>query len=453
MQIIRLAEAQKEKLCDVGQTGNPAAKGFGVAVDIGTTTVAMALYDLGEGVFLGSRQEKNRQTIMGADVMMRLMHCQCGRQPRLQELIRKQLEEMAEELCENVCQQEELKRMVVVGNTTMCHIFLGQDTTGLAGSPFQPSYQGAFCCTGEAVGFVSFPRLEICVVAGVDAHVGADAVAVAAHLHMRNMAGVRLAVDIGTNAELVLSHQGGLITCSAPAGPAFEGAEISQGMRGEPGAISAVRLAPGTGNVILDVIGRWEQGELKRVTPRGICGSGLIDAVAGLRQYGLMAPDGYLLTSREAQERGVPAFLWERLTEEGFLLYQAESGEAVMLRREDIRQFQLAKAAVQAGIRLLLASQELELGQVDQIMIAGVFGGHISKSNAVRTGLFPDVPAGRLQVVGNAAGAGAAQVLLSEEFRRETECIAEQAEHLELAEQEEFRREFLAAMDIMPWKQ
>lgn len=447
MQIVREAGLQEEKTCRETGDSYGGQKGFGIAADIGTTTIAMALYDLSAGSELGSIQEKNCQTQMGADVMMRLMHCQQGRQELLCKMIQNQLGEMARNLCRGICHDEEMKRFVVVGNPTMCHIFLGMDSRGLAGSPFKSAYTGAYCCCGSDVGMGFFGNMEVYVIAGVDAHVGADAVAMAAVLRMQDSCGTRLAVDVGTNAEIVLSHQGRIITGSAPAGPAFEGAGISQGMRGEPGAIAAFKIALHAGNIILDVIGTGE-GDIK---PRGICGSGLVDAVAALRRCGLIQADGYLLSRQEAQDAQIPLFLCEHLTSDGFILYQSPSDDHVVLTREDIRQFQLAKAAVQAGVRLLLQSQGLGIEQLEKFYIAGVFGGHISVQSAVRVGLFPDVQAGKVHIAGNAAGDGAAQALLSKDFCRETERLAERAQHLELALQEEFQSEFLAAMELVSW--
>jgi uncharacterized 2Fe-2S/4Fe-4S cluster protein (DUF4445 family) len=344
--------------------------------------------------------------------------------------------------------------MAVVGNTTMCHIFLGQDTSGLAGSPFRPAYQGEYLCMGKEIGLKRLEEAQIYVPPGIDAHVGADAVSAAAFLEGEDF-GVRLVVDIGTNAEMVLWNGEDIMAASVPAGPAFEGAQIYQGMRGEPGAISSFKIAASAQNILLEVIGKETAGEevageQAATIPRGICGSGLIDSIAQLRQAGLVTAEGYLLEKKEAKDKGCPEFLTERLTEEGFVLYFSETGDNVILTREDIRQFQLAKGAVQAGIRLLLESQNLSLTDLEQVYIAGVFGGHISKKNAIATGLFPGI-SNKLQFVGNAAGQGAAQALLSEEFRAKSRKLAQKATHLELADREEFQREFLSSMTLKPW--
>lgn len=423
---------------------------FGLSVDIGTTTVVMELYDLSLGKRLAGLQEKNRQTLLGADVMMRLMHCQRGSQEKLEQLIREQLQDMAEELCNGLCAPDQLKTLTVVGNTTMCHILLGQDISGLAGSPFHPAYRGIYRCKGSDISLNRMPQLDVIVPAGIDAHVGADAAAMICDLQLQDTEETVLAVDIGTNAEIALSCHGELSVCSAPAGPAFEGAQISQGMRGEPGAIAGMHIARQSGNILLEVIPD-DRGNLYPV--KGICGSGLIDSIASLRQCGILMADGYLLSAgKEIEQTGFPGYLKERITEKGFILYLDPQGRHVYLTQKDIRQFQLAKAAVQAGVRMLLEQKGLTLEQVDRFYIAGVFGGHISKKSAVVTGLFPDISQEKLVIAGNAAGAGAAKALLSESFLKETEVIGRKAEHMELAGEDTFQQEFLASMEIAPWK-
>lgn len=456
MQIVRMAESDTIK--GKGGTGQPERNDFavkmagavyGLAVDIGTTTVVMGLYDLGSGERLAGSQEKNRQTILGADVMMRLMHCQRGSKQKLEQRIREQLQDMAEQICNSFCTLEQVKTLTVVGNTTMCHIFLGQDVSGLAGSPFRPAYRGIYRCKGGDIGLQRMKCTDVIVPAGIDAHVGADAVSMICALQLQDTEDTVLAVDIGTNAEIALSCQGEISVCSAPAGPAFEGAEISQGMRGEPGAIAGMHIAGQSGNILLEVI----PDDRRNIYPvKGICGSGLIDSIASLRQSDILQPDGYLLCDREEADRlGIPGYLRERITEKGFLVYLDPGGQHVCLTQKDIRQFQLAKAAVQAGIRMLLEQKGLTLEQVDRLYIAGVFGGHISKKSAVLTGLFPDIAREKIVIAGNAAGDGVAKALLSEAFLQQTEQVGSEAVHIELAQQEAFQQEFLASMEIVPW--
>ncbi len=456
MQIVRYIKNQTDKKCEINldqylrrkekSKHMYSQKDYGLAVDIGTTTIAMSCYGLKNGKWVGSCQEMNSQCMMGSDVVMRLMHCLQGKQDRLQGLIIQQVEEMAEKICKDFCDLEDVKKITVVGNSTMCHIFAGKDATGLAGSPFQSAYQGSLRCLGESLGFGRLAQAEIIILPGIESHVGADTTAMMACVPIHDSTKKQIAIDIGTNAEIVLHHEGKDIVCSVPAGPAFEGMEISCGMRGIEGAIAGVKLATQTPNIILDVIG--EEG----TKPAGICGSGLVDAVAQLYRCGLVQKDGYLLTAKEAKERGIARHLTKRLEEDGFVLYQPQepdkTSQAILLTREDIRQFQLAKASVQAGIKMLLSSREISKQQISAVWIAGEFGKYISRASAITTGMFPREWEDRIHVVGNAAGVGAARALLDEEFCRSLEEIAAKAIHLELAESNGFQQEFLSAMRL-----
>lgn len=437
---------------DAGNSGWQDRNDLGVALDIGTTTVTASVFRLEDRRLLGSRQEKNRQTQMGGDVMMRLMHCQQGKQPMLQQMVIQQVEEMVRSIVGSLPEGGSVRRMTVVGNPCMCHIFAGQNTDGLAGSPFHPAYDGMLARVGGALGFGKvLAQTEILILPGIDAHVGADAAAMAYTISRQRDSSperkkIWLAADIGTNAEMVLSAPGGRTACSVPAGPAFEGMEISCGMRGEAGAIAGVRFAPLANNIILDVLDTSPEGE--PAVPRGICGSGLVDVIAQLLQWGLLMPDGYLLSREEAEERRLPACLTERLCDDGFVLYQNK--EMVMLSREDIRQYQLAKAAVRAGAETLLHSRGVTWNQLDFFVVAGIFGGHIAEKSAKQTGLYPDMDMGRIYMAGNAAGEGAALALFSDEFRRGLEQFAVETEHIELAESEEFQKAFWRAMELRP---
>ena len=454
MQIVRTTENQLEKKCEIHIDYCPEwteetkciyrENDYGLAVDIGTTTIAMSCYRLHDRKWMGNYQEMNSQCMMGSDVVMRLMHCVQGKQERLQRLVIEQLEDMAGKICKDICAIKDIKKMTVVGNAAMCHIFAGQDAAGLAGSPFRTAYKGTLRYKGDILGFQSLSGADIIILPGIESHVGADTTAMMACVPIHNSTATHIAIDIGTNAEIVLHHKGEDIVCSAPAGPAFEGMEISCGMRGIKGAIAGVKLAPQTGNLVLNVIGP------EGTRPIGLCGSGLVDAVAQLLQCGLIQRDGYLLTADEAREQGITEKFIERLEKDAFVLYQDETTQEnkVSLTREDIRQFQLAKASVQAGIKMLLSSREISVSQVNAIWVAGEFGKYISKTNAVKTGMFPKELEEKIYVVGNAAGVGAAQALLDENFCLVLEEIAAKSKHLELAESENFRQEFIAAMEL-----
>lgn len=469
MYIVRKKDMAQNKSCQkefILPADLQEASGIGMAVDLGTTTIAVSFYDLATGRYLGSSQQKNRQTQLGSDVIMRLMHCQQGREAQLQEMVVSQLESMAEnflrqEQSRNRVQSEKLsqisgekpsqsrrerpaseqksteyrmklQKITVAGNTTMCHILAGQDITGLTGSPFSPAYQGTYRCMGSALGMRQFGETRVEILAGIGSHVGADTTAMLLDLDWPVPDTTALAVDIGTNAEIVLNDHGTLTACSVPAGPAFEGAQISCGMRGGNGAISKVKWAAGTGNMLLDVL--WDgEGQNEKPIPRGICGSGLVDAAAQFLAAGKLQADGY-----------IPS-------EEGQLVLYEDAKCRLTLTQQDIRQFQLAKASVQAGIKVLLSTKGLSLDQIDTIYIAGVFGGHISEKSAVQTGLFPKLTTGRIVQIGNAAGRGAAKALLSESVVRQAERTAAGCKHVELAETEQFQQYFMDAMALKIW--
>lgn len=446
MVIVRRKVITQNKMKDTESelVAKSTSQSFGLVLDIGTTAVALALYQLPEGRQVEGMAERNSQTIMGKEVMMRLMHCVNGRQEKLHQLIVRQVDEMVGNIWEKHSAKGQLCRMVVVGNPAMCHIFLNQPVERLAVSPFQTSYQGSFRCRAGELGMLYCPQLEIVVLPGIAGHVGADAVAVIlAESFSREK--IQLAVDIGTNAEMILNRRGELSVCSAAAGPAFEGMGISCGMRGEEGAIAGVRLAPQTGNILLDVLAGQGQAE---IVPKGICGSGLIDAVAQMVKYGVLQRDGYLPEGEFV--------LWEAdkagLRDDNDGGRRSEVQRRIVITQEDIRSFQTAKAAVEAGMQNLLAENALTLSEVDEVIIAGVFGSHVSRKNAEAVGLFPTVEEEKLHMVGNAALRGARKALVEEGALEEAEHIAGRAKHLELARSESFQDSFLKAMELSPWK-
>lgn len=442
---------------------------FGIAVDIGTTTVAAALYEMSDKRLCSSVSQINCQTIMGKDVMMRLMHCKQGKQEKLHEMIIEQLEDMVSKLWResrgSSLKPGDISKMTVVGNTTMCHLFLNKSTEGLTGSPFLPAYQGLFECQGKQIGFDLMAETEIQVMPGITAHVGSDAAAVILEESLNCPDKIQMAADIGTNAEIILNNRGKLSVCSAAAGPAFEGMGLYCGMRAEEGAVAAYKIALHAENIIVTIIGNEKidaaYSSQKNNQVRGICGSGLVDIIAELVRTGLIRPDGYLLERKEAEASQLPEFLTERLVsqngERTFLITkQSEVGEqqskTIFLGQQDIRNFQMAKAAVQAGMKILLEQAGLIAEQIDELVIAGMFGSVISQSNGEEIGLFPVIRGNKLRVVGNAAGRGAAKALLEPEIVKDAEKAVKNAVHVELAEIPSFQKCFLKGMELSVWK-
>lgn len=425
----------------------------GIAVDIGTTTVAMKVVGLVDGNIIGSLSRTNEQTKLGADVMMRIMHAMSGRADTLHQMIVTQIEEMAEEILgrENKWVSSDIC-FSVVGNTTMCHLFLNQDVSKLAGAPFDGAYTGNYICRGEDIGMVTYRNSDILVLSNIQAHVGSDALAMIGVLQMQASDKRQIAIDLGTNAEIVLSDKGVLSVCSTAAGPAFEGKGVSCGMASKKGAVNGVRMAAKNGNIILEV--------LEDQVPRGISGTGLVDVLAQCRKCNILLEDGYLLTQQEARQNNVVEALAERLVERNgeraFLLYPESINQGiekeVYITQSDIRNLQLAKGAIQAGVETILKAKGLALADMDEVLIAGVLGSCMRPGNAIDIGLFPDVTKEKLVFVGNAAGEGATKLLLCEEFAEDMEEIATKITHLELADVETFQGALLRAMKFAKWK-
>ena len=423
----------------------------GFAVDIGTTTVVVTAVDFERKKIIGTLSQTNEQTKLGADVMMRIMHCMSGRGEILHRMIIQQIEEMAGQLWGKGKLEEmqgEQCLFFVVGNTTMCHLFLDKSVEGLAGYPFWPAYQGNYRCIGREVGMEYFAQAKICVLSGIAAHVGADALAVIGAERLYQKDRVQLAVDLGTNAEIILNQKGKLRVCSTAAGPAFEGKGISCGMAAKAGAVAEVKIAAGNGNIIL--------GMLEGEEPAGICSSGLVDLLAQLRRCKLLLKDGYLLGCSEAEGAGIPKQLCSRLVtrkeQNAFLLCGAEEGKReIYLLQSDIRNLQLAKAAIQAGIISILASAQISLREVDEFVVAGVLGSCVRKTSAVSIGLFPEAVSERVRLAGNAAGRGAVFGVLDSAFSENLEKLAQGILHIEIAQEKGFQDCLMKSMDIQSW--
>ena len=424
---------------------------MGFAVDIGTTTVVVTAIDLEQKKILGTMSCTNEQTKLGADVMMRIMHCMSGRGEILHNLVVRQVEEMAMQLCRNGKPEDvQGKRcyFFVVGNTTMCHLFLDKSVEGLAGYPFSPAYRGNYCCIGKEIGMEAFSEAGICVLSGIAAHVGSDALAVIGAEKLYREDKVQLAVDLGTNAEIVLNQKGKISVCSTAAGPAFEGKGIFCGMAAKDGAIAEVKIASGNGNIILGVLGGKEA--------IGICSSGLVDLLAQLRRCKLLLRDGYLLRQSEAEKAGLPRELCGRLVvrkeQNAFLLCGEKEGKKeIYLLQSDIRNLQLAKAAIQAGIISILAVAQISLEEVDEFVVAGVLGSCVRQMSAVSIGLFPEAVREKIILAGNAAGKGAVLGVLDTAFSEKMERLAKEISHIEIAQERGFQDCLMNAMDIQRW--
>ncbi|MDR3585705.1 MAG: ASKHA domain-containing protein [Desulfosporosinus sp.] len=417
---------------------------YGLAIDIGTTTVVAYLMDLNNGTVVTSGAVTNPQQVFGADVISRITHASQGPENllQLQEKVMNGLNGIITRLSqESGVSPEEIYQTVVVGNTTMTHLFLGIDPTFLAPAPFIPVFRQTVKVEVRELGLSILGTGNVVVLPNVAGYVGADTVGVMLAAKADRLPGVSLIIDIGTNGEIILTGKGRILTCSTAAGPAFEGAEIKYGMRAAEGAIEGVSIDE---DVKLTVIAGGK--------PRGLCGSGLIDAIAEMLKVGVIGSSGrYAYKSDQLAK--LPPLVRERLRQterasEFVLVWgkDSASGEDIVLSQKDIRELQLAKGAIMAGIMVLLQEMGSSPQEIDRILLAGAFGNYIKKESALKIGLLPSLPLVRITTIGNAAGDGAKMALLSTEERARAEFLALRAEHIELSTKKDFQVEFIKAL-------
>jgi uncharacterized 2Fe-2S/4Fe-4S cluster protein (DUF4445 family) len=339
---------------------------------------------------------------------------------------------------------EAIYEIAVVGNTCMSHLFLGVPPSGLGTVPFVASFRGARYVWAADLGLKVHPEAGVYVTPNIGGFVGADTVGVILASELDLTDGLRVAIDIGTNGEIVVARDGEMYACSTAAGPAFEGAKISQGMRASVGAIDRLEIGE---DVHYHTIGE--------ACPRGLCGSGLVDAVAELVRVGAVTEAGRMVRREEAT--GLPEKVARRLIEnengvEFVLAWPEEScsGEAVTLTARDIRETQLAKAAIYGGMELMLEELGARPGEVERLLLAGAFGNYIRRESALAIGLIASLPVERIESVGNAAGVGARLVLTSVAERKRAEEIARRVKHITLSEREGFYDRFADAMMLRP---
>ena len=464
---------------------------YGVAVDIGTTTIAAHLAELRSGRILATTSRMNPQITYGEDLMSRVSYVMehQGGLATLRGVVIDALNGLvADATAEAGLTPGDVVEMVVVGNTIMHHIFLGIDPVELGGAPFATAIKESLDIKGRDLGLRVAPGANVHVPPVEAGHVGADNVAaiIAEEPHRRD--DITLLIDVGTNGEIVLGNRQRLLAASSPTGPAFEGAQVLHGMRAAPGAIERVRIDPATLDVQFKVIGReaWvvseardqrsatgsqksevngqrstegdgtlsarEARELRQrmraeeqaeVKAAGICGSGIIEAIAELFLAGMVDGSG----------RFVDLAPTPRLRTEGakgyFVLawpHETSTGREIVVHSDDIRAIQLAKAALYAGAKLLMRHYDLQA--VDRIVLAGAFGSYIDPQHAMVLGLIPDCDLAQVTAVGNAAGDGALILLLNQEKRREAEQVARAAQHVQTATDPHFQDEFVAAIHI-----
>ncbi len=452
---------------------------YGIAVDVGTTTVAAHLCHLRTGAILATASRMNPQVPYGEDLMSRVSYAMMNADgtERMHAAIIDGLNGLIAELCSEVgILPTDVIEMVIVGNTTMHHLLLGVNPRELGGAPFSLVTHDALDIKARELGLKLAPGANIHFPPCEAGHVGADNVGVlvaeAPYTQDQNW----LVIDIGTNGEILLGNRERMLSASSPTGPAFEGAQIVHGMRAAPGAIERVRVDPATLAVQYRIIGKddWVESQLlvdgqdaaldsavgaaerrrqKReallnptLRASGICGSGIIEAIAELFKAGVIAPNGRFVTVEHPRLR---TGLGEGGGKAEFVLAWANetsTGSEIVVHSDDIRAIQLGKAALYAGTKLLM--NRLELAAVDRIVLAGGFGSYIDPLHAMILGLIPDCELARVEAVGNAAGDGARMILLDQQKRAEAQWAARWVHYVETAVEPSFQSEFVGAIDL-----
>jgi uncharacterized 2Fe-2S/4Fe-4S cluster protein (DUF4445 family) len=420
-----------ETLIDV-EPGDTTDRQYAIAFDLGTTTVVATLLDLGTGTPLAVRSQLNKQQPFGGDVITRISATMLDPSAlgRLTQAAHDTLSELAAEVCaEGEVDAREVYEVALAGNATMTALALGIEPEPIGVAPFVMSTATPPVVLASDLGLDLHPGARAVCFPALGAYVGGDIVSGILATGMDRDKRLRLFIDVGTNCEIVLGDGDRILSTAAPAGPAFEGGAIRCGMRAADGAIEVVKLGD---DVELGVIGD--------TTPMGLCGSGLVDAVAELVRVGLLDSSGRFVTEEDA--KAIAPTLADRFTKIGdervFVLH-----DEVYLSQRDVRELQFAKAAIATGWSLLLEEYGAQARDVQQVLLAGSFGSYLSAAAAVRIGLVPKLPVLRIVSAGNVAGEGAKMVLLSSRERAGATALLEEVRYVELSDRTDFNDKFV----------
>jgi len=419
------------------ERGDTTSQIYGYAVDIGTSKLVGVLVNLVTGETLNTLFVENPQLVYGEDIMSRMSFAMKAQENSLK--LRSSVLSAINQLLERSCAMVRITpgqvyELVIVGNSAMHHFLLGIESRYLALSPYVPALKGAIDLRAKDVGLLAHPHANVHVLPLIAGYVGADAVADVLASGMREADELSLLLDIGTNTELFVGSRSGIVSCSCASGPAFEGAHIRQGMKAVHGAIERVRVEPTKLNVEYEVVGEGK--------PVGICGSGILDAVAELLKCRVIDSKGRFQKidhKRLVEVSGDRAFVlaWGDKT---------STGDPVVITQRDIGEVQLAKAAIHAGCVVLMNRVGVKESDLKRVYIAGSFGNYVNPANAKLLGLIPEVPTEIIRFVGNTAIAGAKMCLTSVEARREAKAIGEQVRYIELGADPDFSKQFAASM-------
>jgi len=409
---------------------------YGIAFDLGTTTVVAYLLDLHKGSELSVKAVMNPQVMYGDNVVSRISYCMEDPNglDKLRSVLLDCMNSLIEELCEEAgIKTDRIAEAAVAGNTLMHHIFLGLDPRYLAMSPFCPVIQSSSHIKARDLYLKLSPSAQVYILPVKAGFVGGDTIGVVIATRPHKKDSTTLVIDLGTNGEIVLGNRHRLLCCSTAAGPAFEGGHIKWGMRATSGAVEKVRMDAETLSVELKTIGDC--------APLGICGSGLISAIAEMVKAGVLTKKGTFNTVRSSPR------LREGTEGTEFVIAWADetgTNSDMVITQQDVAELQLAKAAIHAGITILM--KRLGLKSIDTILLAGAFGTFIKAEDACSVGLLPDCLSSKIKSVGNAAGAGSCIALLNKDKRREAERVARKMEYVELSAEPDFHELFVEGM-------
>ncbi len=426
----------------------------GVAVDVGSTTVACHLCDLVSGEVIASAGIMNPQIRFGEDLMSRVSYAMMnpGGAAEMTKAVRGALNTLVTQVAHEAgIPIDAIVEGVFVGNPVMHHLLMGFDPTELGWAPFALATSDAITLWAREIDVAMHPNGRLYVLPCIAGHVGADCAAVVLSESPHLQDEMTLVVDVGTNAEIVLGNRERVLACSSPTGPAFEGAQISSGQRAAPGAIERVRIDPATKEPRFRLIGSelWSDdpgfaAEVGAAGVTGICGSGIIEVIAEMRLAGIIDEDGAIgshaaIASDRIVEDGRT---WAYVVHDG----RPEGGSLFTVTQNDVRNIQLAKAALYSGARLLMDKMGVE--SVERVVLAGAFGAHISPLHAMALGMIPDCPLEKVSSAGNAAGTGARIALVNVGARREIERVVRRIEKIETAVEPRFQEHFVSAIAI-----
>jgi len=421
------------------EPGDTADRLHAVAVDIGTTKVVAYLLDLNTGKVLDSESMPNPQIPYGEDVMSRITYSsrEQGGLENLQSVILEGLNSLISSLCEGAGMEEaDILEVLVVGNTAMHHLFFGIPAKHLATAPYAPVVRSSMTVNAEDLRVRAYPSAKVSALPNIAGFVGADAVSDLLASGLYRDSGFGMMIDIGTNTEIIAGNKDRLMSCSCASGPAFEGAHIRHGMRASSGAIERVWIDPSTRDVRYRTV--------DDSAARGICGSGIVDAVAEMFKAGIVDHAGKLRTDgsdarvRKA-ENGSAEFVLAEASE-------SANGKDITVAQHDVEEIQLAKAAIFTGVSVLMGKFGVSGDEITTLYAAGAFGTYVDAGSAIAIGMYPDIPTPRIKFIGNAAGAGARMALKSVSMRSLAERLSKKVEYVELAAEPNFQKEFAKAM-------